>query len=145
MTAISALTAQNTTGVQGVHGVPPEFLEKQLRSIFEDIPPDALKIGMVGSAESVAVIVKILEEFEPPNIVLDPVMVASSGDALIDTAAMELLKTKLIPMADLITPNKEEAFNLGCETSRDLSKLGAKASLLTGGQIHRRGKPVRLQ
>ncbi len=133
MAAITALTAQNTMGVKGLHEVDPEFLELQLRAIFDDVPPDALKIGMVGDVESIEVIVKILEEYKPPNVVVDPVMISTSGDALIDRPAMDALKTKLIPLADIITPNKEEAFNLGCESSRDLSKLGAKAALLTGG------------
>jgi hydroxymethylpyrimidine kinase/phosphomethylpyrimidine kinase len=133
MAAISALTAQNTQGVQGVYGVPPKFFEKQLRSVFDDIPPDAVKIGMLGNIENVATLIKILQEYKPANVVLDPVMVASSGDALIDKDALALLKAELIPLADLITPNKEEMLNLGCESARDLTKLGSKAVLLTGG------------
>ena len=133
MSAITALTAQNTTGVRAIYPVPAEFLEEQLRCIFDDVPPDAVKIGMLGSAESIDVIINIIEEFKPANIVLDPVMVSTTGAALIDKDAMEVMKTKLIPLVDLITPNKEEAFNLGCETSRDLAKLGSRAALLTGG------------
>lgn len=133
MSVITALTAQNTTGVQGIYPVSADFLELQLRSVFDDVPPDAVKIGMVGDVEGIKVLVKIIKEYEPKNLVLDPVMVASSGDALIGKDAIDLMKTELIPLMDLITPNKEEAFNLGCETSKDLAKLGSKASLLTGG------------
>ena len=133
MSVITALTAQNTQGVQGVMAVPPEFLAQQLTSIFEDISPDAVKIGMVGNGENIQIITAILKKYEAKNIILDPVMVSTSGDDLIDKNAIESLKKDLIPMVDLITPNKEEAFNLGCDGSKDLAKLGARASLLTGG------------
>lgn len=133
MSVITALTAQNTQGVQGIQAVPVEFLALQLTSIFDDVMPDAVKIGMVGNAQNTKLLVEIIKKYKPKNIVLDPVMVSTSGDDLIDKNAVEILKTELIPLVDLITPNKEEAFMLGCETSKDLAKLGSKASLLTGG------------
>ena len=133
MSVITALTAQNTQGVQGIHAVPAEFLAQQLTSIFEDVPPDAIKIGMVGNGDNIKIIAAILKKYEAKNVILDPVMVSTSGDDLIDKDAIEILKKELIPIVDLITPNKEEAFNLGCEGSKDLAKLGARASLLTGG------------
>lgn len=109
MTAITALTAQNTTGVSGIMEVPPEFLAEQLDRIFEDIFPDAVKIGMVSSAELINVIADKLGEYGAGNIVLDPVMVATSGSRLISEDAVETLKARLIPLARIVTPNIPEA------------------------------------
>ena len=109
MSAITALTAQNTTGVTGIFEVTPEFLESQLDSIFTDIYPDAVKTGMVSSSALIDVIAKKLEQYNAKNIVVDTVMVATSGAKLISDDAIETLKTKLIPMATLITPNIPEA------------------------------------
>lgn len=109
MSAITALTAQNTTGVQGILEVPPEFLAKQLDSIFTDIWPDAVKIGMVASAGLIGVIAKKLREYGAKNVIVDPVMVATSGSKLIDDQAIETLKNELFPLADLLTPNIPEA------------------------------------
>lgn len=109
MSAITALTAQNTTGVQGILEVPEEFLAKQLDSIFMDIRPDAVKIGMVSSPGLIQVIAQKLQEYGVNNLVVDPVMVATSGSKLIDDGAIETLKRKLFPIATLITPNIPEA------------------------------------
>lgn len=109
MSAITALTAQNTTGVTGIFEVTPEFLESQLDSIFTDIYPDAVKTGMVSSSALIDVIAKKLEQYNAKNIVVDTVMVATSGAKLISDDAIETLKNKLIPMATLITPNIPEA------------------------------------
>lgn len=109
MSAITALTAQNTTGVTGIMEVTPEFLEKQLDSIFTDIRPDAVKIGMVSSAVLITVIADKLKEYQAENIVVDPVMVATSGSRLISEDAIETLKEKLLPMAAVLTPNIPEA------------------------------------
>lgn len=108
MSAITALTAQNTTGVTGISEVTPEFLNQQLEAIFTDIFPDAVKIGMVSCAELIKVIVKNLKKFEAKNIVVDPVMVATSGAKLISDDAIEVLKEYLLPIATLITPNIPE-------------------------------------
>lgn len=109
MSAITALTAQNTTGVSGIYEVSPEFLAKQLDSIFTDIPPHAVKVGMVSSAELVRVIAQKLQEYGAKKIVVDPVMVSTSGSRLISEDAVETLGRELFPIADLLTPNIPEA------------------------------------
>lgn len=109
MSAITALTAQNTTGVTGIMEVTPAFLGQQLDSIFTDIRPDAVKIGMVSSGELIRVIAEKLIFYKAENIVLDPVMVATSGSRLISEEAVTVLKEKLLPLASLITPNIPEA------------------------------------
>ena len=119
MSAITALTAQNTTGVTGILEASPEFLRKQLDAVFEDIFPDAVKIGMVSSSELIEVIADCLEEYKAVNIVVDPVMVATSGARLIEDAAIDTLKTRLLPLAAVITPNIPEAEILADMTIRD--------------------------
>ena len=143
MSAITALTAQNTTGVSGIMEVSPEFLKQQIDSIFTDIRPDAVKIGMVSSAELIIVIAEKLTEYHAENIVVDPVMVATSGAKLISDDAIETLKERLLPMADVLTPNIPEAEVLsGMEvrTEEDMIKAAEKISenyhcavLLKGG------------
>ena len=108
MTAITALTAQNTTGVQGIFEVTPEFLEQQIDSVFTDIRPDAVKIGMVSSVGLIETITKKLKQYEAENIVEDPVMVATSGSRLISEDAIGALKELLLPMATVLTPNIPE-------------------------------------
>ena len=108
MTAITALTAQNTTGVQGIFEVTPEFLEQQIDSVFTDIRPDAVKIGMVSSVGLIESIAKKLKQYEAENIVVDPVMVATSGSRLISEDAIGALKELLLPMATVLTPNIPE-------------------------------------
>lgn len=109
MSAILALTAQNTLGVKGIYNVSKEFLELQIDTIFEDIIPDAVKIGMVSNKDLIEVIVDRLNKYQAKNIVIDPVMVSTSGDILLETNAVETLKNKLLPLARLITPNIPEA------------------------------------
>lgn len=109
MTAITALTAQNTIGVTGIMEVTPEFLAQQLDSIFTDIRPDAVKIGMVSSSALIQVIAEKLKEYKAKNIVVDPVMVATSGSKLISDDAIETLKTCLMPLSSILTPNIPEA------------------------------------
>ena len=108
MSAITALTAQNTCGVRSVLESTPEFLSDQLDAIFEDIAPDAVKIGMVSSARLIEVIAQRLTHFGARNIVVDPVMVATSGARLIDEDAVQTLQTKLFPLATILTPNLPE-------------------------------------
>ncbi len=108
MSAITALTAQNTLGVRAVMNVTPKFLSEQLDAIFEDIPPAAIKIGMVSSAELINVIAEKLIYYRAENIVVDPVMVATSGAKLIDDDAIKILTEKLFPIAKIITPNIPE-------------------------------------
>lgn len=107
--AVTALTAQNTTGVTGIMEATPEFLGQQLDCIFTDIFPDAVKIGMVSSAGLIGMIADKLEQYGAKKIVLDPVMVATSGAKLISDDAVEALRTRLIPLAAVITPNIPEA------------------------------------
>ncbi len=109
MSAITALTAQNTTGVTDIMEVTPDFLEAQLEDIFTDIYPDAVKIGMVSSAALIRVIAAELKKYQAKNIVVDPVMVATSGAKLINDDAVEALKEELLPLASVITPNIPEA------------------------------------
>lgn len=109
MSAITALTAQNTTGVAGIMESTPEFLAQQIDAVFEDIRPDAVKIGMVSSVGLIKVIADRLKEHKAANIVVDPVMVSTSGARLIDEDAIETLKAELLPIATVITPNIPEA------------------------------------
>ena len=109
MSVVTALTAQNTTGVTGIQDVTPEFLGLQLDAVFEDIFPDAVKVGMVSSSELIEVIANKLTQYKATNIVVDPVMVATSGARLIEKSAIETLKAKLLPLATVITPNIPEA------------------------------------
>ena len=118
MSAITALTAQNTTGVYGIFEVTPEFLKQQLDCIFTDIFPDAVKIGMVSDAKLIHTIAAALKQYQAKKIVLDPVMVSTSGSKLLKDDAADALVTELIPLAGLITPNIPEA------------------EVLTGIQIH---------
>ena len=109
MSAITALTAQNTTGVTSIMEATPQFVAEQLDAVFCDIFPDAVKIGMVSSKEIIAVIAEKLTYYKANNIVVDPVMVATSGSRLICEDAMNTLVQKLLPLADIITPNIPEA------------------------------------
>ena len=105
MSAITALTAQNTLGVKNIFEITPKFLGEQLDAIFEDIPPDAVKIGMVSSKNLIEKISERLKNFSAKNIVVDPVMIATSGAKLIDDDAIESLEKHLFPLAKIITPN----------------------------------------
>ena len=125
MSAITALTAQNTMGVKSILEATPEFLQDQLDCIFTDIRPDAVKIGMVSSAGLIRVIADKLKEYKAEHIVVDPVMVSTSGSRLIAREAEAVLKEELIPMADILTPNIPEAEVLaGCniESTEDMER-----------------------
>ena len=109
MSAITALTAQNTTGVTDILEATPAFLEKELDAVFTDIFPDAVKIGMVSSAELITVIADKLRQYGARHVVVDPVMVATSGAKLLRSDAIEVLKERLLPLAEVLTPNIPEA------------------------------------
>ena len=109
MSAVTALTAQNTAGVSGIFEVTPEFLKAQIDAVFEDIRPDAVKTGMVASTELIEAIAERFEFYKAENIVVDPVMVSTSGSKLLRDDAIDTLREKLIPIADLVTPNIPEA------------------------------------
>lgn len=143
MSAVTALTAQNTTGVRGIFESTPEFLGQQLDAVFEDICPDAVKIGMVASKELILVIADRLKYYQAKNVVLDPVMVASSGSCLMKKEAVQMLIEKLFPLATVITPNIPEAEALaGMKiegesgmrmAAKRINSLSACAVLLKGG------------
>lgn len=141
---IAALTAQNTKGVTGIHDVPPAFVTAQIDAVFSDLRIDAVKIGMLSNAGVIAAVADGLARHAAKNIVLDPVMVATSGDRLLDPAAMNALRNTLIPRARIITPNLPEAAALldapvatteaGMQTQAErLLAAGAQAVLMKGG------------
>jgi hydroxymethylpyrimidine/phosphomethylpyrimidine kinase len=109
MAVITSLTAQNTCAVTGIHDVPPAFVASQIRTVFDDVRVDAIKTGMLKSSGIVEVVAAQLESNPPGNLIIDPVMVATSGDRLIDDNAVEALKSRLLPLATLVTPNRAEA------------------------------------
>lgn len=131
MSAITALTAQNTTGVQGIFEVSPDFLAQQLDSIFTDIRPDAVKIGMVSSTGLIEVIARKLREYRAENIVVDPVMVATSGAKLISDDAIAALKEHLLPLATVLTPNIPETEVLSGMTVRTPDDMVAAAKAIS--------------
>ena len=139
MSAITALTAQNTTGVYGILEVTPEFLANQLDCIFTDIRPDAVKTGMVSSSALIEVIAQKLTQYKAKNLVIDPVMVATSGAKLIADDAVEALTSELIPLADIITPNIPEAeILLGGERvslQKDLPDAARKLADMYGASV----------
>ena len=129
MSAITAVVAQNTTGVTGIMEVTPEFLAEQLDDVFTDIFPDAVKIGMVSSSALIRVIAEKLKQYHAKNIVLDPVMVATAGSKLISDEAISTLKEVLIPLADVITPNipeMEVLSGMTIRSDRDMERAAAK-------------------
>ena len=145
MTAITALTAQNTQGVRAIHAPPPEFLRQQLDAIFDDIGADAVKIGMLHSPELVTVVSHVLAERQPAAVVLDPVMVATSGDTLITAQTQQAIVAQLFPLATVVTPNLDELSLLVGESilrpeqfiaaGKKLLSMGAHAVLIKGGHL----------
>lgn len=135
MSAITALTAQNTTGVAGIYEVTPDFLKKQLDCIFTDIYPDAVKIGMVSDAALIEVIADALTEYKVKRIVVDPVMVATSGSRLLKEEAMQTLVTRLLPLATVVTPNIPEAELLADMTIADSEAMEQAAGRI-GAEYH---------
>lgn len=132
MSAVTALTAQNTTGVTGIMEASPEFLKQQMDAVFEDIFPDAVKIGMVSSSGLIRVIAERLRHYGARNIVADPVMVATSGARLIEEDAVENLKREILPIATLITPNIPEAEILAGMSISDEEGMSEAAVKLCG-------------
>jgi hydroxymethylpyrimidine/phosphomethylpyrimidine kinase len=145
--AVTALTAQNTRGVSAVHPVPPEFVTAQLDAVFGDLTVGAVKTGMLGGRASIDAIAAAFKRWSPPSVVIDPVMVATSGDRLLPADAVDALRTKLIPLAAIITPNLPEAAVLLSEPlaatdaaiesqGRRLLSLGCSHVLIKGGHGH---------
>jgi hydroxymethylpyrimidine/phosphomethylpyrimidine kinase len=145
MTAITALTAQNTQGVRAIHGVPPVMLRDQIDAVVEDMGADAVKIGMLHSPEIVQTVAEAIDRHSLVNIVLDPVMVATSGAVLIDHPAIDVLVRELFPRALLVTPNLDEvALLVGRPIQNaddmegaalELQSMGARAVLVKGGHL----------
>lgn len=144
---ITALTAQNTKGVTGIHDVPADFITAQMDAVFSDLDVKAVKIGMVARREAIAAIVAGLDRWSPKHVVFDPVMVATSGDRLLSPDAVDALRTEFFPRAHLITPNLPEAAALLNESiaeseqeieqqGRRLLALGCPAVLIKGGHGH---------
>ena len=130
MSAITALTAQNTTGVRAIQEVSPAFLKAQIDAVFEDIFPDAVKIGMVASSDLIKVIAERLRFYEPGNIVVDPVMVATSGSSLMKTDAVKTLCQELLPLDMVVTPNIPEAQILAEQEITDENDMLAAAKAI---------------
>ncbi len=153
MSVVTALTAQNTRQVTAIHGIPPEFVAAQMDAVFSDIGAEAVKIGVLHHAEIVETVAERLQHHAPPHIVLDPVMVSTAGDRLLENTAVEEMRKTLLPLAEILTPNLPEALVLlnrdplsiknpseetMKEICRSLGDLGAPAVLLKGG--HGSGK-----
>ena len=130
MTAVTALTAQNTTGVYGVMEVPPEFVASQLDCIFTDIYPDAVKIGMLSSGAIMKTVAEKLKEYKAKHIVLDPVMVATSGGSLMQDEGVCVMQEELFPLAELITPNMPETEVLTGMKVKDAGDMETAAAML---------------
>ncbi len=155
VTCITALTVQSTKGVFGVEAVRPELVRETLFRLAEDVKIAAVRIGMLGSGEIAAVVADFLKQFEPPNVVLDPVLRSTSGTALIDGPGVEVIRSRLLGLCDVATPNVEEAAELAGvtpeaswgsesweavlpkirELARRLHAMGSKAVVITGGHL----------
>lgn len=145
MSAITALTAQNTTGVYGVLEASPEFISQQIDCVFTDIIPDAVKIGMLSNAGIIEAVAGKLQEYGAKNIVADPVMISTSGSKLLDERAIDTLISRLLPLADVITPNIPEAEGLSgltigsteqmLDAARLLAKMLPGHILIKGGHL----------
>ena len=145
MSVITALTAQNTRGVTAIHAVPPSFAVEQITAVFTDIGADAVKIGMLYSAELIKAVTETLTKYSARNIVLDPVMVAQSGDKLLQDDAIQAIKDHLMPLADVVTPNlpeaevllgqKIESFEDMQRAAKSLAQFGGRSILIKGGHL----------
>lgn len=150
--AITAITAQNTLGVSGIFPIPLEHVEKQLDAVFSDLNIVAVKVGMLADSDIIRLVTKKLKQYQPQFVVIDPVMVTTNGDLLLEKSAIQTLKSELFPLADIITPNLPEAAALiGDSTSYNLPEttqqmqsmvdglrqLGTKAVLLKGGYLQK--------
>jgi hydroxymethylpyrimidine/phosphomethylpyrimidine kinase len=149
---VTAVTAQNTTGVRAWHALPPELVTRQIDALADDLPPLAVKSGMLGSAQLVVAVAEGIARRRLPRYVLDPVMVATSGDRLLERDAERLIAERLVPLATLVTPNLDEAAVLIGDrvtapgdmerAGRALLKLGAQAALVKGGHLPRDGDEI---
>lgn len=146
MSVITSVVAENTFRVIETQDVRPDMIEKQIDAVFEDLPPQAVKVGMLGCRESMVVIARKLREWKPENVVIDPVMYAKNGAALMDSGAIDTLIAEIIPLADILTPNIPEAEEITGmsihndsdmrEAARLIHKMGCRAVLIKGGHSH---------
>lgn len=146
MSVVTAVVAQSTQGVEGIHQLSGGFVTQQLEVLFQDVRVDSVKIGMLGSAEVIQAISKFIKRFNPPYVVLDPVMISSSGNRLVDEDAINLLRDELLPIVDLVTPNlPEAACLLGMKEATNEEMMRAQLEelcrlspgvLLKGGHLH---------
>lgn len=145
-TAVTAITVQNTLGVTGIHAVPDTIIAEQMRAVLSDIGADVIKTGMLASRQTIETVVGVLEELARDiPLVVDPVMIATSGDALVDEGAETVIRDQLLPRAGLVTPNSDEAQRLTgieitdlhsqIEAAKALRELGAQAALVKGGHV----------
>lgn len=144
-TVITAVTAQNTLGVGAVHPVPPALISAQVEAVVKDLRPAAIKTGMLGTAAAVDVVARAVRQHDLPNYVLDPIVLASSGDRLLEAEAERAMATELMPLATLVTPNLDEAARFtgdAVATPKDMERAGrgllergAAAALVTGGHL----------
>ncbi len=138
LAVVTAVVAQNTTGVRGVHPVPAASVTAQLDAVFDDVRIDAVKIGMLGNRDVITAVAEALDRFRPPVVVLDPVMVAKSGDRLLQPDAVDALRRQLVPRADLITPNIPEAADLLDQgEAGDVAAMVDQAGRLVAGGARR--------
>ena len=147
MSAITSITAQNTTGVRSIMPVTPQVVADQIDMVMEDVPPLAIKIGMLCNAEIAATVADKLEQYRPGNVVLDPVMVSTSGSLLLEQDAIDVVTSRLFPLSTIITPNQHEARVLTGETETDrqarvLMDMGAENILIKGGDTDRNGVKI---
>ena len=152
--AITAVTVQNTTGVSAVHTVPPDIIEGQIRSVMCDLQPSHVKIGMLADTQSMVSVANVLKDYPEAKVILDPVMVATSGDRLMEDNALECMKRELLPIAFIVTPNIPEAEALAGMTIREADDIdkaavkiaiyGTKWILVKGGHIEGETKEDRL-
>lgn len=149
---ITSVTAQNTTGIQAIYDLPMEFIAQQIESLTSDIDIHAVKVGMLGTSRTTALVASLVRSLKLPNVVVDPVLKSTSGTALLERKAIPVLKEKLLPLATVITPNLEEASALSGmrvtdvrtmkEAARALAKTGAKNVVVTGGHLEARAIDV---
>ena len=138
MAVITAVTAQNTLGVRLCEAVSPEMMKAQLEAVFEDIPPESVKIGMVGNAQNASIIADMLISYNAKNIVCDPVLSATSGDRLTGDDGKKALSERIFPIADIITPNIPEAerlCNMQIESVSDMERAAERLSAVTSGAV----------
>lgn len=150
-TVITALTAQNSRGVEGVHPIPASFVSKQIESVMTDMRPDAVKVGMIFTASAIKTVAKLMGQYRVQNLVVDPVLKSSTGSDLLEPAAVGVLRNVLLPLASVVTPNLHEAEVLSETKIRDLEEMLAAskkinalgpAVIIKGG--HLKGQPVDL-